>query len=226
MVEVLVVVSIVVLMMAVAIPSINQLFTSGADAQAYNVIAAQLAAARALAIQKQTYAGVHVQRAAPTLTKLSRACFSAVVWDNPAPATPPDPNFTLAPGFFPKRLPGGMVMGQISNTYYDTTNNTYLPTVSSEDFCNFTIVFTPTGQLAKNYNVTFDSFDSNDPIFDPNSGKEYLWYPPPSSPSINGMVLFDGDKFFPLPAASKQQYLAMNGQVIGVNWYTGAVLGR
>lgn len=223
MVEILVVVSIVVLMMAVAIPSINQLFTSGADAQAYNVIAAQLAAARALAIQKQTYAGVHVQLAAPTLTKLSRACFSAVVWDNPAPATPPDPNFTLAPGFFPKRLPGGMVMGQISNTYYDTANNTYLPAVSSEGFCNFTIVFAPTGQLAKNYNVTFDS---NNPIFDPNSG---IWYPSPSLQSINGMVLFDGDKFFALPVnpvTTREQYLAMNGQVIGVNWYTGAVLGR
>ena len=224
LVEMLVVVSIIVLILAVAIPSIAGLFTAGADAQAYNIIAAQLSSARALAIQRQTYAGVHVQFAAPSLTKLTNACFTAVVWDDPATTVV---DFRPAPGFFPKRMTGGMTLGQISNNFYDNINNVYRLDVATNTygFCSFTVVFTPTGQLAVDGLVYGGNvqFLAADPLFTPGTSA-YLWTPPPAAPGVRGMVLFDGDKF--LPNTNKPEFLRLNGQVIGVNWYTGAVLGR
>ena len=62
LVEMLVVLAIIALIMGASLPSIRVLFTSGADAQAYNLLSAQLRAARGLAVQQQTHAAVHIRR--------------------------------------------------------------------------------------------------------------------------------------------------------------------
>ena len=77
LIELVIVMSIIVLVAGIALPTIGTLLTSGGDAQAYNLLAGQLTIARALAVQKGTYVGVHVQMS----DRLDSAgqCYSAVV---------------------------------------------------------------------------------------------------------------------------------------------------
>ena len=56
MVELIVVIGVIVLLASISLPSIATLFTSGSEAQAYNLFQAQLAAARALAVREGTSA--------------------------------------------------------------------------------------------------------------------------------------------------------------------------
>ena len=61
--EMMVVIGLVSMMVAMSLPSVVALFDAGADAQAYNLITAQLTAARAQAVVGNTYSGIHIQLA-------------------------------------------------------------------------------------------------------------------------------------------------------------------
>jgi Tfp pilus assembly protein FimT len=76
----LVVISMIALIAGITLPSIVRLFRAGAEEQAYNILAAQLTSARALAVREGTYAGVHIQRADATDELYDqRICYAAVV---------------------------------------------------------------------------------------------------------------------------------------------------
>ncbi|MFA6135357.1 MAG: prepilin-type N-terminal cleavage/methylation domain-containing protein [Phycisphaerae bacterium] len=214
LVELLVVITIIALLSAISIPSMSAFFRGGADAQAFNILSSQLAGARALAIQQRTHAGVHVQLADPSVNpKLANASFSAVVWDDPA--TPGA--FKLAPGFAPKRLPGGMAAGQMSDpTFYDGTNFLAAGIVTAQ-FTSVTIVFKPNGQLATDP----VAWDTTNAIF---TGATRLWLSGDAGTSIcKNFVLFDGDRFFKLTGGAAAAFLDTNRTIINVNRYTGAV---
>ena len=93
LIELMVAITIMMLLAATALPTVSKLFTAGADKQAYNIISAQIAAARAVAIVEGTYAGVHVQIA--DRDELENICYAAVVWIDPATSAH---EFTLADG--------------------------------------------------------------------------------------------------------------------------------
>ena len=84
LIELIAVIMVMGLVGAIVLPSAMALFAAGAVDQARNVLAGQLAAARALAIQDGTYYGVHVQMADEDATGLSNACFSAIISVDPA----------------------------------------------------------------------------------------------------------------------------------------------
>lgn len=78
--EIVIVMGIIILIASIAIPSISAMFTAGSDVQAYNLLAGQLAAARAGAVLDGTYWAVHTQmRIADSGDLTKDSCFSAVM---------------------------------------------------------------------------------------------------------------------------------------------------
>jgi Tfp pilus assembly protein FimT len=227
----LVVLFIIGLMAAVVLPSIVGLFTAGSDAQAYNLLAGQLAAARMVAIQNHTYAGVHVQLVDTGGTynkKLTNTFFSAIVWDDPNTA---DSYFTLAEGFTPQKLPGSMAFGRVVLSF--VLVGTYSPIVDTQKklFTSLTFVFAPNGQLENGKIITFDGTTAG--FADPNS-RAYLWNPSDANTSlynvrlsVKATVLFDYAKFLAAPSpTAKRNYLIKYGQIVVVDLYTGTLMGR
>jgi len=217
LVELLVVLAVIALLAGAVLPSMAGLFTAGADSQAYNLIAAQLAAARALAIQEGRLAGVHVQPAAADVkASLAGGIFAAVVWDPNSTGT-----FTLADGFIPQRIPGAMAFLQLSppTGEYAPTGNLLDPNLS------FTVVFTPSGGLYTG-NVKYDPAG----LFDP--GPKGLWTHTQGGGlsgelAVKAMWMFDFDGLRNLTApADRQTYVRNYGQVLPINHYTGALMGR
>lgn len=156
----MVVISIIVLITATALPTLTSLFTAGADQQAFNVLSAQLSAARALAITKGTYAGVHVQMSdnpdyhiGPNLPR----CYAAIIWDDPSTTSGTTANsFDLAPGYQPRPMPGSMAFGRISDYFLSASGDAYDNLDSASEstrkemlrlFTTFTIIFNPAGEV-------------------------------------------------------------------------------
>jgi len=150
LIELLVVLGIILLVIGTAAPSVVNLFGAGADSQAYNILAAQLTGARAVAIRRATYAAVHCQLA--DLGGMEDRCYVAILWDDPGTAAH---EFSLAPDHMPRELPGGMAFGQITDSFvapdgsypydeFDAPDESEL-----RDFTRFTIVFSPTGSVVK-----------------------------------------------------------------------------
>ena len=227
LVELLMTFTIILLVIGIAVPSAVELFSSGAESQAYNVLAAQLIAARALAIRSATYAGVHVQIAALNTGQAEGKCYVAVVWDDPSPATPGH-EFTLAEDFLPRQLPGGLAFGEISSTYVNPASGVYSNTLSSaagmEGFTTFTIVFSPTGAVVRSVQGGDVTFDGNDAVF---SGRPNikLWEPPSPEQGVAAVVLFNYQEA--VASSNAQQYLTAHaGAYIAVNMCTGQLFPR
>ncbi len=241
LVEMLVVLTMIGILTAIVLPTMVGLFTAGGDAQAYNALAGQLTAARSLAIQQRTHAGVHAQLADTSgrYTKgLVNTCFTAVVWHDPNDTSNPN-RFVLAEGFAPQKLPSSMAFGRVDKTFYDQSAGQYTSTVASqpEEFTCLTFEFAPSGQLATRRDVTFPSNDPNHPAFDASQKdtRAYLWDPqvaeaaradPNYAELPNAAVLFDYSEFAALPQDDRPTYLAKYGQLIAINTYTGTPVGR
>ncbi len=225
--ELLVVIFVIGLLAAVVLPSTMSLFTAGADAQAYNALAGQLAAARMLAIQQRTYAGVHAQLADPngTYTRgLVNTCFTAVVQQDP------NGDFILAEGFSPHKMPGSIAFGRVDGPFYDKNTGKYLPNDPNRFAC-LTFLFAPNGQLEAGKTVIYAT-DANQPVFFDNTRKTYLWDKSVANhndckPSVKAAVMFNYDKFNKINLfTDKDTFLKQYGQMIVVNLYTGTLLGR
>lgn len=229
MIEMLLVLAVIAILGAIVLPSMVGLFTAGADAQAYNVLAGQLAAARSLAIQQRTYAGVHAQRADPNgqhLKALADTCFTAVVWHDPNDTA--DPNrFTLAEGFSPQKLPGFMAFGRVDDPFFADPSGPYDPAeIAKDSFTSLTFVFDSAGQLAVGQTVNFLDDDPSHPAFysAEKNNRGYLWNPTVAQ-SVAAAVMFDYGKFPALPD-QRPDFLTKSGQIIAVNQYTGTPLER
>jgi len=239
LVELLVVLAIIALIAGAVIPSVLGAFGAGADAQAYNVLSAQLGAARAQAIATGTYAGVHVQQADPDVTDLSDAWYAAVMIYKDVDPTPGgvDMKFVLAPGFTPRRLPGSIVFGEISNRAMNAGGDYDVSTDELEDFTTFTVVFSPTGAVVRQVRTRDIVFDGNDPIFSGSTGKQ-LWDPRRANadtdnngqdgePGAAAVVLFDYADLRDLSSPNdRNAYLKRSGQLIPINVYTGQLFPR
>ena len=216
----MVVLAIIALIMAAVVPSINQLFSAGADAQAFNMLTAQLTAARARAIKSGNYTAVHVQLAddpAPNFMKLKDKCFMAVMdWNSTTDV------FQLGKGFTPREAPGGFAFGEIRNTFvvvntFQTMNSTQL-----EDFTTFTVVFSPSGAVVKSIGAQLPTFDtSNGVMF---TGSAHVWADPGSEGATTAVTMFNYGEF--TDAADRAAYLNSNAQLIPINVYTGQLFAR
>jgi len=184
--EMMVVIGLVALMASMALPSIIALFNSGTDAQAYNLISAQITAARAKAVLSSTYAGVHVQMADALndaedgllRPELKEVCFSGlIVYDSEKKY------FDLIPGMAPQRIPGNIAFGYASEAV--TGNNraglacTLEATIGNSasslfegaaaenmtKFTTFSVIFNPLGAVTRFVNGDPIKFNDQSPIF-------------------------------------------------------------
>jgi len=244
--EMVVVIGLVALMTSLALPSIIALYNSGADAQAYNLIAAQLTAARALAIERGTYAGVHVQLADAGKTLGSRellrpdeenVCYSAMVLYNPRRR-----HFNIYSQ--PRRVPGSIAFGKLTDETVDAGSGTYKGRAGTKEvFTTFTVVFSPRGSAVKSVEGRPVQFDDHDRVFsdegvDPNdlliTGSQRLWHMDPNTTTsycqnqyaVTALTLFDMGEYLGVRGGKRTKYLNENAQFLPLNVHTGQLLSR
>jgi len=236
LVEMVVVIFLITLMAGVALPGIITLFSSGADSQAYNVLAAEITMARAMAIQYGMYAGVHVQLADKNANpSLENACYAAVMFYDPTIGKfTTDAGQGRESGVAPRRIPGAMAFGELrsSGSPVFVTNNAATPytNLASDsnlrDFTSFTIVFSPTGTVVRKVNNNNVVFDPNDPLF---AGSKRLWSwtdtgSGAGEPGATAVTMFDYTRL--LSSDDRSGFLNDSGQFIPVNVYTGQLFPR
>lgn len=117
--ELLTVVAIVVLMGTFALPIAVRLLDSGADAQAFNLIYAQLNAARTLAMKTGNYTCFHFQVTGTQTSAPDDVCFTGIFIYSTSSSTP---GFIPAPGYDIKQLPGKMALGRITDGIVQTSS--------------------------------------------------------------------------------------------------------
>lgn len=169
--ELTVVIALLGVLFMTAYPTIIGLFRSGTDAQAYNVVVAMLTAARSEAMQRGAPVAVHFEKALdPTVAQYAGCTLinnddnresywcAVMVWVPIAPGDFNTGKFAPCAGFPPRRLPGTMAVGEVSDTYvkkdgtYDVASfNSDLTDVNYLAFTSFTVIFDPNGAVIRYY---------------------------------------------------------------------------
>jgi prepilin-type N-terminal cleavage/methylation domain-containing protein len=200
MIELMVVIAIIAMLALVAMPSVVAIYNSGSDAQAYNMAAALLTAARSEAIQQGKFTIVHFQlgvvqtiRGRDYLghsggawywrdsdgnvnrSKDGLMCAAIFVYDQPsAPGT-----WSPAVGRTVYRFPGSMAFGQVDEKFVagGSINGTAADTgaINSaasgfDDFTTFNVIFSPTGAVVKQFNGKNVDLRNLSGIFAPDLG--------------------------------------------------------
>jgi len=239
--EMMVVIGLIALMATMALPSIIAMFNSGADAQAYNLISAQLTAARALAIEKSSYAGVHVQIADPDIDPDYRpglkteVCYSALVLYHPT-----DRKFRVHSE--PRRTPGAMAYGKVTDgdgASVGTGAGGFTGDAKDvEKFTCFTVVFSPSGAAVRRVEGQNIIFHPDDPIFKVQTvvatdiaGSRQLWDRAltggnSGQQAVTALCLFDLAQYVPRSVGDRTTYLDENARYLPLNVHTGQLFPR
>jgi type II secretory pathway pseudopilin PulG len=227
-IELLVVISTIALVLAITMPGIIGLFTAGADLQSRNVISGMLSAARAVAIENQSYAGVHVQN------DTDGKCWAAVMQYDNDPTSTSFGKFVPVSGFKPQSMPGDMAFGGISDDYVLGSNYTTDVNTDMEGFTTFNVIFSPDGSLfTGKINGFTPQIETDVKIFggDSATAKQQIWNHPGSLPDagptldeagVRAITAFHYKALKILP--DKQGWLDKNGQFLCINPYTGKLL--
>jgi len=218
LVEMLIVVSLIILLATTAVPSFVGLFEAGTATQAYNILSTQLSAARAYAMERGTFAGVHIQRADATNTNLGlpklNVCYSAIgAWDSNALSGAA--GLSGVAGFEVRRMPGHIGFGDVSR-----------PIGANNDFTTVTIVFSRTGGLVRKLNGQQVRIRPTDPL---------LIYPTAlwktdrgggatQADPANAVYMFDLAQYD--MASAKSAYVTRNSQIMAINVNTGLLFPR
>jgi Tfp pilus assembly protein FimT len=222
MVEMMVVLAVIILAAGIALPSISALLSAGADKQAYNLISAQIRAARSLAIREGEYTAVHIQMADPD--DLEGKCYSAVLifetFSGSAPAYDAA-EFELATGYLPQAVPGNIAFGDVDEALSGSSFNVD----GASSFTAMTLVFSPNGKLVHSVQGVPVRIKSNSPLVtDSAASGPALWSNnrDGSSPNEYGrstICLFNYKDF--QAAGDKDAYLEKNAIILPINVHTG-----
>ena len=218
-IELMVVIALIVIVSTIALPSFLKLFSSGADAQAYNMMSAQLSVARADAVVEGKYylmhTGIGNVNASANLPKYT-AYMAILVGKEDANG---NIEFELAPGRRPRNIPGNYAFGGISSDTMSGDNFT----VGSGDlaaFTRFSILFGPNGEVLKSpaSSATAGSIVMNDSnLFGaPTSSNVRIWPSAPSEPGLSAMALFH----YP-SAKTNSSHINEEAEFMAINTYTG-----
>ena len=231
--ELLVVIGVIALVAAIVVPSVTSVFTAGSDAQAFNLMVGQLSATRSRAVQRGTFAALHVQLADPAAhPDLKGTCYTSVFDYNHT-----DKHF-VPTGYLPRRMPGRMAFGEISPTSLDPSTGNFRTGVMNtdaglSDFTSFSVVFSASGTavmaMADVGNVKFQT--TND-LFA--GGNKKLWDGNIANDSgagerpITAMTLFDSSEVEKVlnNGADPATYLNNNKQLLPINVHTGQFFPR
>jgi prepilin-type N-terminal cleavage/methylation domain-containing protein len=222
-IELMVVIALIVIVSTIALPSFLKLFSSGADAQAYNMMSAQLSVARADAVVEGKYYLMHTgignanDSASINLPKYT-AYMAILVGTEDANG---NTEFKLAPGRRPRNIPGNYAFGGISSSSMSGDNFT----VGSDDsalaeFTRFSILFGPNGEVLKSpaSSATAGSIVMNDSnLFgNPISSNVCIWPTAPTAPGLAAMALFH----YPT-ARTNSSHINEEAEFMAINTYTG-----
>ena len=223
--ELLIVIGIIIMVAGLALPTMISMLSAGSDAQAYNMLSGQLMVARALAIQHDTYVGVHVQHGQDSATKtdeeLSRASFSAIVWIPPGST---DTTFELVEGYTARRIPGTVAFGEVTGDF--TSGSSFINLTNAQamaDFTAFTVVFSPQGEFVKKPKDVAVQLATN------LAGTDQLWDAAQANgeEAVRVITIFDhGEVAALLNQTAQQTYLKEHAQFLYVNTYTGRLSSR
>lgn len=232
LIELLVVVGIIMIVLGIAIPSIANLFRSGAEVQARNLIDAQISAARMLAVRNRGPVALHFQQGYEIDGR--RDYYMAILEGN-NDNWPGIWEFTLVPGTTPARLPGGLIAGRVDDSVTDSSGNysgvQYTSSSARNWFTNFSIAFDASGRLTTmKVRVIPSTVVGYDPPEDTdiwrwgdviNSSSEDNWR---GQYSIRALCLFDPDDLDGLNDSEADDYLNDNARFLPVAPYTGGLI--
>ncbi|MEN6665088.1 MAG: prepilin-type N-terminal cleavage/methylation domain-containing protein [Phycisphaerae bacterium] len=221
--ELMVVMAIIVLVSAVVLPSINKIFTAGADAMALNLLTGQMDAARTAAMDKYKAVGVHCQMVDTSLAdnaNLANRQFMTVVEYAMT-------GFTQVAGYKPQPVPGSYVLGE-ANKFRNGNVwvNSVATGLTTGDLTTFSIVFNAEGNLIKRT-------DTGEPIrFDPQDllfkAGNQLWALPADEEGVNAITVFDYVQGQLLSSDANKFTAFMNesAQYLPIHLYTGLMYPR
>ena len=249
LIELSVTIAIILMIVAIVVPTMTKLLSSRSQEEAFNLIAAQLTAARAEAIAGNTYAGVHVQLG-PKGSKREHVSYSLVI------ILPPDKlnnyvegsstdklTFTLAKPFIPQKLPGGTALGKLTSTYIKDppppppnppagtvvdTQGSYknlTDTNLEKSFTSLSVIFSPNGTVVEQVKGGNINFESNDPLF---NGSTKLWdfANANNQRGVMAFTMFNFPKVWKLVGTDRTDFMDQNGQFLPVNMHTGQLFDR
>jgi prepilin-type N-terminal cleavage/methylation domain-containing protein len=224
LIELLVVIAIILLVASLTIPSIADIFSSGSDVQSYQMLDSLLRAARARALEKQTFVGVHVQPGDGAVDR-PNSSFACVVERDPETGL-----FGRAAGFEPIQFPGNIAFGEIKDDRHTVEDGGQFNLQNPEIFVTLTFVFSPEGKLVRSIDGRKIMFDTSDKLF---SGATSLWksnwkYGSKIDETGATAVTMFNLQFFNNAGGHHERNAYMNdkGVFLGVNLYTGQLFPR
>lgn len=245
--ELLVVVGVIALILTIIAPSIHGLFTAGADAQATGELSAYLGAARAMAVETQSYVLVHFQSDVDSTTPPPEnpRCWAAIMLG--VPAAGGGIMFVQAPGFLPKQFPGEMGFGQLDDNVIDTaTSQIKLDAVNTRNkfnnFTTFNIIFGPDGSPTTLVNGKVPVLDQINALANtltsttPNTlvfcgaPKQKIWAADPAIPGVineegtKALCVFDYRKALVTADDKRAAFLTSRLYLLCLNQYTGQLI--
>ena len=147
MVEMLVVLGIIAVLVALAIPAISTMQKSYNSTGTESMIGSALATARTLAISHQQYAGVRFQKAGePNNVRKADQYMIFIIYEEPKKMSNLTDAFRAVDGYKPMKLPENIGIMDMTNINLDANIN---DDTKLSDATTFSIIFSPAGKLVK-----------------------------------------------------------------------------
>jgi len=226
LIELAVALTIILLIVTMVVPTMIKMLSSRASMEAFNLVAAQLSAARAEAVTSNTYAGIHIQLDDETVMADKTAYSMIIAYDETATS----PVFRRPALFIPQELPGRTAMGQLTPAFVTTGNpGTYqgLGTDAQlKAFCSFSVIFSPEGTVVTQVKGETIKFDAGDPMFTGTQTKLWDHTLANDKMGIATFTMFNYLELLKRDSTGRTTYLNENGQFLPVNMHTGQLFDR
>lgn len=228
LIELAVALTVILMIVTMVVPTMSKMLSSRASMEAFNLVAAQLSAARAEAVTSNTYAGIHVQLGFHD--DMKETSYSMIIHVPQNQVDDANPKFTRPDIFMPQELPGGTALGQLTSKYV-TSGDPGRYRVSSDsdlkNFCAFSLIFSPDGMVVTEVQGKNIRFDTAHAMFSGNE-KTKLWDPgiADDKPGVTAFTMFDYREVWKREPADRSDYLDKHGQFLPVNMHTGQLFDR
>jgi len=224
LIELAVALTIILMIVTMAVPTLTTMLGSRASMEAFNLVAAQLSAARAEAISSNTHAGIHVQLDYQT-EMADKTAYSMIIAYDEANSVFKRPDI-----FMPQELPGNTALGQLTSNFVTAANpGTYYNIGTDnqlEAFCAFSVIFSPDGAVVKHVKGGNIRFSSSDPMFQGSQTKLWDFSIANNKLGVTAFTMFDYLEILKREPADRMNYLNAHGQFLPVNMHTGQLFDR
>jgi len=224
LIELAVALTIILMIVAMVVPTLSRMLASRASMEAFNLVAAQLSAARAEAISGNTHTGIHVQLDDET-DMAEKIAYSMVIAYDEADAV-----FKRPAIFMPQELPGYTALGKLTSDFVTTADpGTYKGLDTDADleaFCAFSVIFSPEGTVVTHMKGGNVMFAANDPMFSGAQTKLWDHTLANDKPAVTAFTIFDYLELLKRESAERIKYLNEYGQFLPVNMHTGQLFDR